>query len=227
MQLIELKAELRRLFSLAFPLAAAEAGTQLMSVVDMAVVGRLGGRELAAVGLGNAVFFGVSVFGLGLMLGVDPLISQAVGARDLTSARRILWQGIWLALLTAAGLTVVLLFGPLLLHAVGVSEDVVAAATTFLLIRTIGLAPWLTFFVIRAFLQAHHVTRPMVVSVLATGDRGRRCVARSRRIGGFAEMELRRCAASVARRSSHGTAGDGGSRHLRVGRASGRPARHG
>jgi MATE family multidrug resistance protein len=166
MQLIELKVELRRLFSLAFPLAAAEAGTQVMSVVDMAVVGRLGGRELAAVGLGNAVFFGVSVFGLGLMLGVDPLISQAVGARDLTSARRILWQGIWLALLTSAGLTAVLLFGPFLLHAVGVTEDVVAPATTFLLIRTIGLAPWLTFFVIRAYLQAHHVTRPMVVSMV-------------------------------------------------------------
>src|SRR5438093_12456713 len=104
--------ELRRLFALALPLAVAEAGTQVMSVVDMAVVGRLGGRELAAVGLGNAVFFGVSVFGLGLMLGVDPLISQAVGARDATSARRVLWQGVWLALLTAAALTLLLLLGP-------------------------------------------------------------------------------------------------------------------
>src|ERR1700682_4346875 len=101
MRTAELKAELWQLLSLALPLAAAEAGTQVMRVVDMAVVGRLGGRELAAVGLGNAVYFGVSVFGLGLMLGVDPLISQSVGARDLSSARRILWQGTWLALITS------------------------------------------------------------------------------------------------------------------------------
>src|SRR5438477_641529 len=121
MRAAELKAELRRLFSLAFPLAAAEAGTQLMSVVDMAVVGRLGGVELAAVGLGNAVYFGVSVFGLGLMLGVDPLISQAVGAGDHVRARRVMWQGIWLALITAAGLTLILLGGPFLLHAIGVN----------------------------------------------------------------------------------------------------------
>lgn len=166
MRAAELKAELRRLFSLALPLAAAEAGTQVMSVVDMAVIGRVGGVELAAVGLGNAVYFGVAVFGLGLMLGVDPLISQAVGAGDRVSARRVLWQGIWLALLTAAVLTLVLLCGPLLLRAIGVKSEIVTPATSYLLIRTIGLAPWLVFFVVRAYLQAHHVTRPMVVSMV-------------------------------------------------------------
>jgi MATE family multidrug resistance protein len=166
MRAAELKAELRRLFSLALPLAAAEAGTQLMSVVDMAVVGRLGGVELAAVGLGNAVYFGVAVFGLGLMLGVDPLISQAVGAGDRIRARRVMWQGVWLALLTAAGLTVLLLCGPLALRAIGVKAEIVAPATIYLLLRTVGLAPWLIFFVVRAYLQAHHVTRPLVVSMV-------------------------------------------------------------
>ncbi len=161
-----LKSELRRLFSLAFPLAAAEAGTQVMSLVDMAVIGRLGGLELAAAGLANAVFFGISVFGLGLMLGVDPLISQAVGARDFSRARRVMWQGIWLALITAALLTILLLWGPLLLRAIGVKSEIVRPATIFLLIRTIGLSPWLVFFVIRAYLQAHHVTRPMVTSMI-------------------------------------------------------------
>jgi multidrug resistance protein, MATE family len=162
-----MKSELRRLFALALPLALAEAGTQLMGVVDMAVVGRLGGRELAAVGLGNAVYFGVSVFGLGLMLGLDPLISQAVGARDFSRARRIMWQGIWLALITSAALTIVLLCGPLLLHAIQIEPEIVDPASIFLLIRIIGLAPWLMFFVVRAYLQAHHVTRPMVVSMIA------------------------------------------------------------
>jgi multidrug resistance protein, MATE family len=161
-----MRTELRRLFALALPLAAAEAGTQIMSVVDMAVIGRLGGLELAAAGLGNAVFFGVAVFGLGLMLGVDPLISQAVGARDFVSARRVMWQGVWLALITSAVLTVLLLCGPFLLRTIGVRPEIIGPASSFLLIRTIGLAPWLVFFVVRAYLQAHHVTRPMVVSMV-------------------------------------------------------------
>ncbi len=138
-----------------------------MSVVDMAVIGRLGGRELASAGLANALFFSVSVFGLGLMLGVDPLISQAVGARELIPARRILWQGVWLALLTAAALTLILLGGPFLLRVIGVKSELIAPATSYLLIRTLGLTPWLIFFVIRAYLQAHHVTRPMVVSMVS------------------------------------------------------------
>ena len=138
-----------------------------MSVVDMAVVGRLGGRELAAVGLANAIFFGVSVFGLGLMLGMDPLISQAIGAGDALRARHVLWQGVWLALISSAALIVVLCGGPFLLREIGVRPELIHPATIYLLIRLIGLAPWLVFFVLRAYLQAHHITRPMVVSMVA------------------------------------------------------------
>ena len=161
-----MRSELRRLFALAGPLAIAEAGTQVMSVVDMAVIGRLGGRELAAAGLATAIFFGVSVFGLGLMLGIDPLISQAIGAGDEVSARRVLWQGVWLGLVTSALLIGILLCGPALLTIIGVKAELIAPATTYLLIRLIGLPPWLLFFVVRAYLQAHHVTRPMVVSMV-------------------------------------------------------------
>ena len=47
------RTELRSLIRLAAPLAAAQAGTQVMGLVDLAVVGRLGARELGAAGLGN------------------------------------------------------------------------------------------------------------------------------------------------------------------------------
>ena len=80
----ELKRELRRLFSLAFPLAAAEAGTQVMSLVDMAVIGRLGGVELAAAGLANAVYFGISVFGV---LGIGRNTSTSNARPMLLAAR--------------------------------------------------------------------------------------------------------------------------------------------
>src|SRR5688500_8687667 len=105
------RSEIRRLFRLAAPLAAAQAGTQLMGLVDVAILGRLGARELAASGLGNAVFFSISIMGMGLMFGIDPMISQAVGAGDRVRARRILWQGVWLALIVTAVLTVVLVAG--------------------------------------------------------------------------------------------------------------------
>ena len=158
--------EVRRLFRLAGPLAAAQAGTQLMGLVDVAVLGRLGPAELAASGLGNAVFFAISVVGMGLMFGIDPMISQAVGAGDRVRARRTLWQGIWLGLVVSAVLTLVLGAAALLLPYFGVKPELVAPGRAYLLVRTLSLAPFLLFFVVRAYLQAHGVTRPMVVAMV-------------------------------------------------------------
>ena len=160
------KTELKTLLRLAGPLAAAQAGTQIMGLVDLAVVGRLGARELGAAGLGNALFFTISILGIGLTLGVDPMISQAFGAGDAVRARHVLWQGIWLALGVSAVLTIPLLFAPMLLPLFDVSEPLRPMAIQFLLVRTAGLAPLLLFLVIRAYLQAQHVTRPMVIAML-------------------------------------------------------------
>src|SRR5579863_2209377 len=79
--------ELKALTALALPIAAGQAGFALMGLVDTAVVGRLGAGPLGAVGLANGLFFAVSVIGLGTMMGLDPLIAQALGARDERRAR--------------------------------------------------------------------------------------------------------------------------------------------
>ena len=163
----EFRRELKELFRLAAPLAAAQAGTQMMGLVDVAVLGRLGARELAGSGMANAVYFAVSVFGMGMMLGVDPLIAQAVGAGNRSRARRVLWQGVWLSLVVSVLLTVVLLAAALFaLPIVGAEPEVERHARAFLLVRTASLLPFLMFFVIRAYLQAHHVTRPMLVAMI-------------------------------------------------------------
>lgn len=164
----EFRRELRQLFALAAPLAAAQAGTQLMTLVDLAVLGRLGAREIAAAGLANALFFALAMTGMGISYGVDPLISQAVGAGDRARARSILWQGVWLALAVTAVITVLMFLAPLMLRPFGVQPELVPMTTTYLWIRAIGLAPYLLFLVVRAYLQAHHVTRPMIFAMLAT-----------------------------------------------------------
>jgi len=158
--------ELKTLLRLAGPLAAAQAGTQIMSLVDLAVLGRLGAGEMGAAGLGNAIFFAISILGIGINLGVDPMISQAFGAGDPVRARHVMWQGVWLALGVTVVLTAMLLFAPMLLPLFDVSEPLRPIASRFLLVRTAGLAPMLLFFVIRAYLRSQHITRPMVIAML-------------------------------------------------------------
>ena len=158
--------ELRELFKLALPLAAAQAGMQLMGLVDVAVLGRVGARELAGSGMANAVYFAFSVMGMGMVFGIDPLIAQAVGAGDRVRARRILWQGVWLGLIVSASLTIVLLASAAALPLIGSAPELVAPARTYLLIRVISLTPHLLYYVVRSYLQAHGITRPMVVATV-------------------------------------------------------------
>lgn len=157
--------EWRGLLRLALPLAAAQAGLQLMGVVDTAVVGRLGARELGAVGLGNALFFTVFIAAMGVVMGIDPLTAQAFGAGDRLRARRTLWQGVWLAIIIGVALSIPLVFAPLILAPFGVDETIIPAATSYTLIRTLALIPMLLFVVLRSYLQAQSITRPMIISI--------------------------------------------------------------
>jgi MATE family multidrug resistance protein len=160
-----MREELRELFRLAIPVAAAQAGTQLMGLVDVAVLGRLGARELAASGVGNAVFFAFSVVGIGTVLGIDPLVAQAVGAGDHVRARRALWQGVWLAIAVSAALMVVMMIGAAAMPLVGAPE-LTEDARSFLLVRTTSLLPLLLFFVMRSYLQAYGRTQPLLLAMI-------------------------------------------------------------
>src|SRR5437763_6789973 len=86
--------EVRELLRLAIPIAAAQAGIALMGVVDTAVVGRLGAAALGAVGLANGLFLAAGIVGIGVVMGLDPLIAQAFGANDRLRARALAWQGL-------------------------------------------------------------------------------------------------------------------------------------
>ena len=158
--------ELKTLLKLAVPIAAAQAGSQLMGVVDVAVLGRYGARELAGAGLANAVFFACSVIGIGTLVGIDPLIAQAVGAGDRARARHVMWQGLWLSLAITGVLTIVLSALTIALARTGAKPELIEPAQTYLWFRIAALWPMLAITPVRSYLQAHGITRPMVISMV-------------------------------------------------------------
>jgi MATE family multidrug resistance protein len=146
--------ELWELVRLALPLALAQAGHATMGAVDTAVVGRAGAVQLAGVGLGNGIFFAIAFLGIGLLMGADPLISQAVGAGDPLRARRLYWQAIYAALASSVVLALPILAVTRLLRPLGIPPDVAESATQFMVWRIPGLAPLFLFFAARSYLQA-------------------------------------------------------------------------
>ncbi|NOK10480.1 MATE family efflux transporter [Corallococcus exercitus] len=161
-----IRGELRALLNLAIPLCIAQAGQSLMSVTDTFIVGRAGTSALAAVGLSHALFFAVSSFGMGLMMGVDPLVSQAIGAGSPRRARDVLWQGVWLSAFVGVVLWAVLITAPAGLPWVGVAEEQIVQVRAFLHFRAPSLPLMLIFLTVRAYLQAIGMPRPLVVSAV-------------------------------------------------------------
>jgi MATE family, multidrug efflux pump len=106
------------------------------------------------------------VFGMGVMHGLDPLIAQALGAGDAARARRLLWQGTWLALALSASLALPFALAPAALEPLGIGADVAREAGRYLLWRLPGLPFFLLYFSGRAYLQAHGLARPMVVATI-------------------------------------------------------------
>jgi|SRR5579884_2639697 len=80
---------------IALPLALAELGWMAQGVVDITMAGRLPHSALAigAVSIGNAIIYPFAIFGVGMMPGMDTLVSHAYGAGDLRDARRSLAIG--------------------------------------------------------------------------------------------------------------------------------------
>lgn len=115
--------ELRELAELAGPLMLAQGGMMLMGAVDTMVVGRASPLDMAATALGNGVASTISVFGLGVGMGIEPLVAQAHGAHEPVRARSWLWQGGALGLLLGLPLLVVCAVVPLTFGPTGIAPD--------------------------------------------------------------------------------------------------------
>ncbi|MBS1120511.1 MAG: Multi antimicrobial extrusion protein [Deltaproteobacteria bacterium] len=151
---------------LAFPLAAQQVGFQLMGTVDAALLGHYSDTSLAASGVGNNLLFAISSIGLGVVLGLDTVIPQAIGGGRLADARRYLAGGLRLAVLVGIACSLVVFASPLVLGLADVPADVAAEARTYVYLRALGIVPFLLSVALRSYLAARDVTRPLLVAVI-------------------------------------------------------------
>src|SRR3972149_8236728 len=85
--------EFAPMFRLALPVVLAELGWMTMGLVHTLMVGRISPEAIGAVGIGSALFMGVCIFAMGLLLGLDTLVSHAFGAGSVDEGHRWLAHG--------------------------------------------------------------------------------------------------------------------------------------
>src|SRR3954468_17025052 len=124
--------ELGPMLRLAGPVVLAELGWMSMGIVDTIVVGPLGAEATGAVGLGSNLYMAAVIFGIGLLLGLDTLVSQEHGAGRAQDARRSLAQGVYLAA-AMTPLTMLMILGVIsLLPRMGILEEVIRLTVPYL-----------------------------------------------------------------------------------------------
>ncbi|HEY5951697.1 MAG TPA: MATE family efflux transporter [Kofleriaceae bacterium] len=164
---IDDRSEVSQMLWLAAPLVAQQAGHHLMGVVDAAMLGRYSDSALAAAGVGNNVYFAITCVGMGIVMGMDTIVPQALGAGRVDDARRAVGAGVRLAILVGLIATLLVLASPIVLVLADVDRDVLREARPFLYMRALGVLPFLITVALRSYLAAHGMTRPMVIAVIA------------------------------------------------------------
>ncbi|MDR2882511.1 MAG: MATE family efflux transporter [Alistipes sp.] len=168
MKTTSLGPEYPRTLRLALPIALSQAGQLAVQIIDNAMVGRLGAVPLAGVAFGGNVFFFLFIFGLGLAMGITPLVGEMYAQGRHRSTAQILQNSV--ALYTAVGLVicavqmaVVPLFGHM-----NQPAEVIAAGTPYYRYLAWSIIPLMMFFSFRQFLEGIGNTRvAMAITIVS------------------------------------------------------------
>jgi MATE family multidrug resistance protein len=159
--------EVTRLLVLAGPIIVNQLGQVGMHTADTIMVGPLGPTPLAAAGLGSALHSLVLIMGMGAVMGMGPLVSQAYGAGERAECRRLFVQGCWFALLLSVPLGLYCLFGRELSLLLGQERAVAQMTGGYLGALALSVPPALLFVAARQYLEGMgHATAPMVVTFI-------------------------------------------------------------
>ncbi len=167
-QLRPTRGELREMMRLAWPVVLAQVGIMLMGVVDTAMVGRVGTSAVAAVALGHIYWVNVTIGGLGILMVLDPVVSQATGAGDHEAVARGVQRGVIMAVMLSVPTALLLLPGEFFFAFLRQPTDVTPMASTFARISVAGVLPFYLFFAMRQSLQAMARTGPVVIAIVVS-----------------------------------------------------------
>jgi MATE family multidrug resistance protein len=152
---------------LAVPVVFAELGWVTMGLVDTLMVGGLGPEAIGAVGIGSSLFMGVSIFAMGLLLGLDTLVSHSFGAGRIEDCHRWLVHGVVLSVLLTIPVMLILRGLSSALGAWGLNPAVLQLLGPYLSVLTWSVLPLLLYASFRRYLQGMGLVRPVMFALFA------------------------------------------------------------
>ncbi len=157
----------RKNLTLAVPVIFSQIGQVTVNVVDNVMVGHLGTTELAAASFASSVFYVGLLFGLGITMGITPLVGQSLNTKNTSSLGSWLKNGLFINFIASVFLCVAMTLVVLFMNRMGQSEEVVRKAIPFYLIHVASLIPLMLFFSFKQFFEGIGNTKlAMVITII-------------------------------------------------------------
>jgi MATE family multidrug resistance protein len=159
--------EIKTTFLLAYPVVLSQLGQVGVGIADTMMVGRLGALELAASSLANSIFFVILMFGIGISMGLTPLVSKSFGKGKTHQISRLFSNSLLINFSTS-----LVLFGVVLLFSQNLSilnqpKEVEVLALPFLLIITASLLPLMVFQTFKQLVEGLSQTKQAMFITIA------------------------------------------------------------
>jgi MATE family multidrug resistance protein len=113
------------------------------------------------------VFTAIVIFGMGLMLGLDSLVSRAYGAGRLDECERWLQHGVVLAVVVAPFVMLITWIAFLSIDWWGLHPEIEVLAAPYLRVTAVGALPLLLYAAFRRYLQGIHIVGPIMFALLS------------------------------------------------------------
>ncbi|OUR96741.1 hypothetical protein A9Q84_10395 [Halobacteriovorax marinus] len=163
-----MKSEITKILKLSTPIIFAQIGVVLLGVVDMVMLGNYSETALKAAGLANVWVIGTLMFGIGCCLGVDPIISQALGQKNDLRARSALVNGKIMAIGVSVVTAILWLFTGPILMLFGQNEIYANLAHDYALVQIPSLIPFFMYMIFRQYMIGHEKAVPVAVVLILT-----------------------------------------------------------
>ncbi len=131
------------------------------------MVGHLGTTELAASSFAISVFHIGMLFGLGITMGITPLVGQSFNSKDSQNISGWLRNGVFVNFIASIFVCGIMSMVVLFMNRMGQSEEVVKMAIPFYLIHVASLIPLMLFFSFKQFFEGMGNTKiAMIITII-------------------------------------------------------------
>ncbi len=159
--------EAKKILKLAMPLFVASFAQTAMQFVDAVMAGGVSPSDMAAVSIAASIWFPAIFFGVGILVALIPLISQAHGANELQSIPKLGQQGIYIALLLSIPTCAVLYNASTLVNLMHINPVLQKITTNYLYAIMPAVPACLLFQALQNYVEALSITKPaMIISFL-------------------------------------------------------------